>query len=84
MTSSPPTTPVGAIRITDPRQIASILGDLRILTRLTTRALAAEAHANQGQIATWLNGDRCPNSDSLIRLANAMGYDLALIPREDA
>lgn len=73
----------GIIRITDPDQIGGIIGDLRILLRLTTRALAAEADANQGQICTWINGERRPNADSLIRLANALGYDLALVPRDD-
>jgi transcriptional regulator with XRE-family HTH domain len=71
-----------AIRITDAKQIAGVIGDLRVMSRLSYRALAGEAECNNGQVHTWLSGERTPNAASLIRLANALGYDLALIPKE--
>jgi len=71
------------IRITDPENVAPILSELRQMTRMTTRGLAADAGANQGQICTWLNGQRIPNTPSLIRLANALGYDSAPVPSQD-
>jgi transcriptional regulator with XRE-family HTH domain len=74
---------VTAIRITDAKQIAGVIGDLRVLNRLTQRQLAEDTRTNQGQIHEWLHGNRTPNADSLIRLANALGYDLALVPREE-
>lgn len=74
----------GAIRITDASQIPAALNDLRRMQMLTQRALAADAGFRPPQISSWLAGRYMPDPRSLIRLANALGYDLALIPREDA
>lgn len=78
------TAPAGAIRITDAGQLAGVIGDLRVLTRLSYRRLAQEADCNNGQVHSWMTGYRTPNVASLIRLAGALGYDLALVPKEDA
>jgi len=72
------------IRIVDHHEIAPILGDLRILNRLSQRALAAESGYRQAQICLWLQGRTVPNVETLIRLANVFGYDLALVPQENA
>jgi transcriptional regulator with XRE-family HTH domain len=72
------------IRLTDPGQLAPILADLRILNRLTQRQAAAASALRQGQISAFERGEVLPAPQSLFRLAGAYGYDLALIPREDA
>jgi transcriptional regulator with XRE-family HTH domain len=74
----------GAIRITDPDQLRIAIGDLRAIYGTTQRALAADSGFRQAQISNWLSGRTVPDPASVIRLANALGYDLALIPREDA
>lgn len=74
----------GIIRITEPGQIAGIIGDLRILNQLSQRSLAAESGHHQGQVSAWELGKVVPNVVPLIDMANALGYDLALIPREEA
>lgn len=74
----------GIIRITDPDQIGAVAEDLRAIYGLSQLALAAESGSRQGQISRWLGGQAVPDVKTAIRLVNALGYDLALIPREDA
>lgn len=70
------------IRLTAPEQFSGAVRFLRGLAGLTQRQLAAEGHFQQVQITWWETDERRPNLASLIRLANALGYDLALIPRD--
>jgi transcriptional regulator with XRE-family HTH domain len=74
----------GAMRITDKAQLPGIIGDLRTMLQMRHKDLAAEAGFFPSQISTWLAGERSMDVTSVIRLANALGYDLALIPREEA
>jgi transcriptional regulator with XRE-family HTH domain len=74
----------GAMRIHDKADLVSIFGDLQAIYGLTQRQLAEQAGFYQCQICDWLGGKRSMDTTSVIRLANALGYDLALIPREDA
>lgn len=72
------------IRLTEP-------GDIR---RALLRALAASGHTQtrfasdagiaRRQLELYLAGKTLPGARSLIKLAQANGYDLALVPREDA
>lgn len=73
----------GAIRLTDTDQVRQAVNDLRIMFGLTQRALARDSGYYQGQLSSWLSGRTKPDVASVIRLANALGYDLALVPKED-
>ena len=71
------------IRVIALDRLGGILGDLRILARLSQRQLATDAGLRQGQISAYELSKLAPTVPSLIRLAHALGYDLALVPRED-
>jgi transcriptional regulator with XRE-family HTH domain len=47
-------------------------------------ALAVAAGLHISRINQFLAGSNTPGRASLVRLLPALGYDLALIPREDA
>lgn len=51
---------------------------------LSQRELARHTRLHQPQISMWLLGKSQPLAGNLFALADALGYDLALIPREDA
>lgn len=70
------------IRI-DPTAIGPAIGDLRRLLGIQQRDLAADAGLFPSQLSYWERGLRTPDLKSLVKLAHALGYDLALIPRED-
>lgn len=72
------------IHIGKPEQVAGALQFMRSTAGLSQRKLATMTGFSQAQIGGWELQDRCPNVSSLLRLANALGYDLALVPREDA
>jgi transcriptional regulator with XRE-family HTH domain len=71
------------IRI-DPDRIGPAIGELRRLLGLTQVALAEEAGIFPSQLSHWEHEDRRPDLASLVKVARALGYDLALIPREGA
>lgn len=71
------------IRITAPDQLAAILGDLRILYGLRQLDIAEASGFRKSQISTWLSGRTSMDTGSVIRVANALGYDLALVPRAE-
>jgi transcriptional regulator with XRE-family HTH domain len=71
------------IRLTDPTQLSGAVRFLRGIAGLTQRQVAAEGHFQQTQITWWETDKRRPNLASLIRLANILGYDVALIPRRE-
>jgi hypothetical protein len=80
------------IRLTDPTRIGPVLAQVRELQLMTRRQLARAIAAKTGrtetsinaQLWTWDVGRRHPDLASLPVLLDALGYDLALIPREDA
>lgn len=74
----------GAIRIDDKLQLPGILDELRTMLQMRQRDLAEASGYGQSQISEWLRGIRSLDTSSLIRVAHALGYDLALIPREEA
>jgi len=68
--------------ITNPFDVHAILRHLREDAGLTRIALARAAGCNQQQIDDWETAAKRPNLDSLHRVAAALGYRIALIPRE--
>lgn len=80
------------IRISDPARLGQLLGTLRITDGHTRRGLARDIAALSGrtentvnaQLWEWDNGHTRPDPGSLGHYLAALGYDLALIPREDA
>jgi transcriptional regulator with XRE-family HTH domain len=67
----------------NPDAIGPALGELRQLLRISQRDLATDAGLHSSQLSYWERGLRTPDISSLVKLAHALGYDLALIPRED-
>lgn len=80
------------IRIADPSKLGLALRDIRTLLGYNRRELArtiAEATGrHEGgvyrQIQEWDVGHHSPTSRALGPVLDALGYDLALVPREDA
>ena len=60
------------------------LGRSRESKRISQRELAIALDASQSSISDWLAGKTDPHGPRLVALADALGYDLALIPRKDA
>jgi transcriptional regulator with XRE-family HTH domain len=65
-------------------QIIGTLGQVRRVRNLSQRALAELVGTAQSAVSEWESGQTGITLDSLFRLARVLGYDLALIPREDA
>lgn len=74
----------GAIRIQTKDDLPAVIGDLRVMQQMRQVDLAEASGFRKSQVSTWLSGGRSMDVSSLIRVANALGYDLALILREDA
>jgi transcriptional regulator with XRE-family HTH domain len=72
------------IRIHDPAKAGPILGDLRVMHRRRQADVAEQAGFAQSLLSKWECARNVPALDSLIRVARALGYDLALVEREDA
>jgi hypothetical protein len=80
------------IRLTDPTRIGPSLGDIRVLLGIPRRALARtianatgrDVSSVNSQLWGWDKGVHQPDLASLPVILDALGYDLALIPREDA
>jgi transcriptional regulator with XRE-family HTH domain len=72
------------IRLNDPERIGPSIADLRLLHQLSQRKLGAQAGITQARLSDWETGNAIPTLPTLVRVAHALGYDLALIPREDA
>jgi transcriptional regulator with XRE-family HTH domain len=81
MTSDRPGAP---IIIRDASQLASVLYRRRLERGQTLANLAARIGCTVQRVSLWLRGNQVPQADGLVKLADALGYDLALIPREDA
>jgi transcriptional regulator with XRE-family HTH domain len=80
------------IRVADPAKLGPALKQIRDLLGISRYALGrqiaeATGRSLQGcinQLLEWDNGTNTPNARSLGPVLDALGYDLALIPREDA
>jgi transcriptional regulator with XRE-family HTH domain len=72
------------IHIAKPEQIHAALTEMHEHANLSQRGLALTAGFRPRQGWAWEGGQRRPNLESLIRLADVCGYDVVLKPREDA
>lgn len=73
-----------AYRLRDYDDTLATLAQIRDDRGITYAAIAADLGVDRSDIAKWLHGERRPLAHRLVELAQALGYDLALIPREDA
>lgn len=79
------------IRLTDPARLGQALGDVRALLGYTRPELARIITTNTGrplkavinQLGDWDTGVNVPTASSLGPLLDALGYDLALVPRDE-
>ena len=69
------------IRFTEPMSIGPALGELRRMLGITQRQLCADTGQRQSRLSVWETGSEVPDLRSVLRVAQALGYDLALIPR---
>lgn len=67
------------IRI-DPDAIGPAIGNLRRMLGLRMSDLAEDAGLHTSQLSYWERGLRTPDIRSLVKLARALGYDIALVP----
>jgi hypothetical protein len=80
------------IRVNDPGRLGVILGTLRTTEgwgrREIARAIAERTGHTENTINTqlwnWDNGHLRPESASLTHYLDVLGYQLAIVPKEDA
>jgi hypothetical protein len=80
------------IRIEDPSRLGQALGEIRKMLGIPRLALAREIAAATGrsihgvecQLKAWDGGINSPTASALGPYLEALGYDLALVPRGDA
>jgi hypothetical protein len=80
------------IRVADPAKLGPALAQIRNLLGIPRHRLAVQIAAVTGrsvqgvtnQLLEWDNGTNGPNVRSLGPVLDALGYDLALILREDS
>jgi len=73
----------GQIRIRSVERVGDAIRFARELAGLSQRQLANRTGYAQSQIGQWELGDHLPGSKALVRVFGVLGYDLALVPRED-
>jgi transcriptional regulator with XRE-family HTH domain len=71
------------IRLTAPEHAGIAVRDLRRMSGLRQADLCGLTGISPQQHGQYESGRRVPGVGTLIRLANALGYDLALVERED-
>jgi transcriptional regulator with XRE-family HTH domain len=77
--------PTKAYLLRDYTQLMAHLDHAREDQGLTRQQLADETPGvSRSQVTEWLNGKHEAGGSKAFALANALGYDLALIPREGA
>jgi len=72
------------IKIRSADRVGDAIRFAREIAGLSPIQLAALSGYAPSQIWAWELGRHLPGSKVLVRLFDALGYDLALIPREDA
>jgi transcriptional regulator with XRE-family HTH domain len=70
--------------VSDYDQLIATLRQAWISQGVSQAALAARIGCDRGEVARWLACRVQPAGRRLVQLADALGYDLALVPREDA
>lgn len=84
MTAKPGIQHLCGYRLRDYDDLIAMLVRSREIQDVSQRALAARLGVSQAAVSRWLGGMRTGNADVPFDLADALGYDLALIPREDS
>lgn len=72
------------IRIPDASHIGPALAQIRKSRGAPRQEVAFAVGMWASQYGQYELGVKVPHVDNLIRIAHALGYDLALIPREDS
>lgn len=72
-----------AIIIRSPADLARIIRDRRRALGQTQMSLATRVGAASQRVTEWESGQRRPTAATLLKLADALGYDVALVPRKD-
>lgn len=72
------------IVLSDPAALGAALTDMRLMRRLSRRAVAGLVGMHESQYGQYELGHKLPSVAVLLRLWAALGYDVALIPREEA
>jgi len=72
------------IIIRSPRQFGEVLRHRRQERGHTLLGVAVRLGTRRGRVSEWEHGQRTPNAATLIRYANALGYDVALVDRAGA
>jgi transcriptional regulator with XRE-family HTH domain len=72
------------IRIAQPEHLGHALAQMRAMNRLNRRQVATAAGVQESQYGRYETGEHVPALTTLLRLLAVYGYDLALIPQEDA
>lgn len=62
----------------------AVLRDARIDKGLTQLEVASEIGVSQGALCFWGNGGRTPKLPQLARLADFLGYEITLTPKESS
>ena len=71
------------IRLQPGTDLASLLNTLLAFSGVSAAELARRSGYAEGQVSKWRRGIVVPTAPVLLRLADALGYDLTLSPRED-
>jgi transcriptional regulator with XRE-family HTH domain len=64
--------------------LAALLCTLLDLSRVSPAELARRSGYADGQISKWRRGVVVPTAPVLLRLADVLGYDLTLTPRDES
>jgi transcriptional regulator with XRE-family HTH domain len=68
----------------DNEHAMAALDIIRVDRGMTLHDVGSAVTATRQQVAGWLRCQTVPASERLFELAHALGYDLALVPREEA
>lgn len=66
----------------DHKEFMAVIGQARTELGLTRQAVSLQLGLSRCQAARWFKGDNLPDTPTLWDLAHALGYDIALIPRQ--
>lgn len=72
------------IRIPPDADLANVIDTLLRLTGTTQAQLARTTGIDQPSISRWRHGYTIPNATNLAKLVAGVGWQLAVVPREDA
>ncbi len=74
--------PLHGWRLRDYDDLIATLGRSRETQRISQHEIARRTSISQGCVSEWFSGKATPTARHLCELADALGYDLALVPRD--